>query len=233
MKRLMILLLALLLPLASFAEGGDSLAEGYTVQPTATPAPTPELPPLPDDPMLQNLVEIAQRIDLLAENARFMQYYAYGATQERIDAVSWGDHSRPQRVFHLGGQTLIDALYAGADPSQMLDFTRLELRRDLVEELPELLWGVREETELSLLSLLWRFKVFAAQEDGGCGLYLLLYENAAPVAVTWVAESGCVKMSACFMPDEALASAADAQAVSAWFAGQGMPEVAFEEVPLT
>lgn len=248
MKRLTILLLLLGLVLAcpAFSEEAaptavptpsptpDSVAEGYIAPATPTPVPTPEPPQLRDDPMLLNVVEIAHRIDILAESKLFMQTYTYGmVTQEQIDAASYGSHVRPSRVFHLDGQTLIDALYAGADPSQMLDFTRPELRRDLVDELAEILWGRREDMEITLLSLLARFKIFALEGAEGCGLYILLYEEASPVAVTWVAEQGCVQMAAYFMPDEVLASADGAEAVSAWFAGVGMPAVTFEEVPLT
>lgn len=238
MKRLMILLAVLLACCAvAGAEDAaptatpDSVVEGGYA--TSTPTPTPELPPLRDDPMLLNIVEIAHRIDILAENERFMLYYTgLSAKDAQVEAVSYGDHSRPARVFHLSGQTLIDALYAGADASQMLDFTRLELRRDLVDELPEILWGRREEAELSLLYTLARYKVFAMEGASGCGVFFLLYENAAPVVVTWIGASGCIQAAGYFMPDAALAAVTDADALSAWFAGAGMPAVAFEEVPL-
>lgn len=248
MKRLTILLLLLGLVWAcpAFAEDAvptaqptpsptpDSIAEGYIAPATPTPVPTPEPPPLRDDPMLLNIVEIAHRIDILAESKLFMQAFTYGqVTQEQIDAASYGSHVRPAKVYHLNGQTLIDALYAGADPSQVLDFTRPELRRDLVDELAEILWGRREQTELTLLSLLSRFKIFALEGAEGCGLFIMLYEDASPVVVSWIAEEGCVQTAAYFMPDESLANASSAEDVSAWFSSVGMPAVAFEEVPLT
>lgn len=240
MKKLLIFLLMLVCASAAYAESAgptptpDSVVAGYTAPATPTPVPTPEPPPLRDDPMLLNVVEIAHRIDILAENERFMQYYSYGmATEEMIEAVSYGDHTRPARAFHLPGQALIDALYAGADPSQMLDFTRPELRSDLVGELAELLWGRREEIELSILSLLGRYKVFALEGAEGCGVFFMLYEEAAPVMVTWTADHDCVSVSAVFMPDENLAAVGSAEELSAWFAAKGMPVVVFEEVPLT
>lgn len=242
MKWFLMLLCAMLLAVPAMAEDAaptvtpepDSVVEGgYEAPATPTPVPTPEPPPLPDDPMLQNVVEIAQRIDILAENELFMSQYNYGmATDEQIEAVSYGDHTRPARAFHLSGQTLIDGLYAGAAEADMLDFTRPELLDDLVSELPELLWGRREETELSLLTVLARYKVFALEREPGCGLFFLLYENAAPVLVTWIAGNGCVDTGAWFMPDEALAAVSTAEEMSAWFAEMGMPAVTFEEVPL-
>lgn len=243
MKRLIALLLCLLMALPALAEEAptptpapisDSIAEGYIAPATATPAPTPELPPLGDDPMLQNIVEIAHRIDLLAESQLFrVQYINSVVTDEMIDAVAYGDHSRPAQVFHMDGQQMINALQAGLEPSQRLDFTRPELIRDLVDELPELLWGTREDTERHVLSVLWRYKVFAAPDAEGCGVFFMLYDGASPILVTWMANEGCVKVSACFMPDEALTAVKDAQGAAEWFASKGMPAVTFEEVPLT
>ena len=241
-KLILVFLCALLLALPVFAEEAvatatptpNSIAEGYVAPATPTPAPTPELPPLRDDPMLINVVEIAHRLDILAENEMFLRYsFSAVVTKEMIEGVSYGDHTRPARVYHLDGQALIAALYAGADPSQIPDFSRMELRRDLVDELPELLWGRRESVELALLSTFSRYKVFALPGAEGCGIFILLYEDASPVMVTWKAYNDCADASAFFMPDEVLAAAADAEDVSAWFAGKGLPAVAFEEVPLT
>ena len=242
MKRLLFLLVMVLMICPALAEEAvptvtpepDSVVEGgYNAPATSTPVPTPEPPPLRNDPLLLNAVEIAHRIDILAENEVFMSYYTYGMVNDaQIEAVSYGDHTRPARAFHLKGQTLIDGLYAGAAEAEMLDFTRPELMNDLVSELPEILWGRREENELSLLTLLARYKVFAMEEAHGCGLFFLLYEDGSPVLVTWFAGNGCVNAGAWFMPDEALAAVTTAEEMSAWFAGRGMPSVAFEEVPL-
>ncbi len=217
-------------PAATPVPETDSIVEGYA---TATPVPTPELPPLRDDPMLQHVVEIAHRIDLLAESKLFIPYTAGRVEKELIDAVSSGDHSRPERVYHLDGAALIDALFAGADPAQMPDFTRPELLSDLVEELPEMLWGRREERELYLLSTLSRYKIFASEGAQGCGLFVLLYREATPVLVIWTGWNDCAKVAAFFMPDANLAAAASGEDVAAWFSGIGMPAVLFEEVPLT
>lgn len=242
MKYFLMLLCALLLVTPAMAEEAnpavtpepDSVVEGgYEAPATPTPVPTPEPPPLRDDPLLQNVVEIAHRIDILAENEAFMFQYTYGmVNEEQIEAVSYGDHSRPARAFHLNGQALIDALYAGTDRVDMLDFTRPELLSDLVGELPEILWGRREDAELSILNMLARYKVFALEEAQGCGMFFLLYEEGSPVLVTWMAVNGCVDASAFFIPDDELAAATNAEMVADWFAGKGMPTVPVEEVPL-
>ncbi len=214
------------------AKQADSVVEGGIATPT--PTPRPELPPLRDDAMVINLVEISQRIDLLAKNERFMGAFNFAAlADEDIARLTRGDHTRPRVVYHVSGDQLIQGLYAGQDASSMLDFTRPELLRDLVGELPEMLWGRRESAELSMLSHLARFKVFAAPEKSGCGLYMLLYEDATPIVVSWYAQQGAVEMAAFFMPIAELEAVASADDMAAWFAAQGMPEVVFEEVPLT
>ena len=244
MNKLLLLLLAAMLALPAFAEDAapiaeptpvpqtDSIVEGYI--PPAKDDSAQELPPLRDDPMLQHVVEIAHRLDLLAENKLFASYYIpVSIPTAAVEAVSYGDHTRPMKVYHLNGGVFIDALYAGADPALIPDFTRTELRRDLVGELPNLLWGKREETELYLLTLLARFKIFASNDAEGCGIFFLLYEDASPVMVTWEAYNGCVSVAAYFMPDAKLAAVSDTEAMSAWFASFGLPFVPFEEVPLT
>ena len=242
MKKLLLLLLVVLAlpalaeeaPTPTPAPATDSIAEGYAAAATATPAPTPELPPLRDDPMLQNIVEIAHRIDLLAESKLFCSYYVASAVPpETIESVSRGDHTRPEKIYHLEGQTFVDALYQGADASQIPDFSRPELRRDLVGDLPMHFWGVRTADEMHVLSVLSRYKVFALPGAEGCGVFFLLYREATPVMVTWEACNDCVDVAAFFMPDERLEAVATAEEMSAWFASFAMPQVEFEEVPLT
>lgn len=241
LRRCILLLLLLALPVLAAGEtlpastpvpASDSLAEGYVAPATPTPQPTPEAPPLRDDPMLINAVELAGRIDLLAENELFRNLYlTIYLEDEAIEALSWGDHVRPQRVCHMQGRQVMDALNAGSEAP--VDFMRPEFLRDLALELPEIFWGRREETELAVLYLISRSKTFALPGAEGFGLFILLYEEAAPVAVSWHAQRDCVQMSAFFVPDKNLAGVRTPKELSAWFADFGMPLVVFEEVPLT
>lgn len=244
MRNLLSILLVILLCMSAACAEDVASGSDLTATPTpaqdnvfppmsakATPTPRPTEAPLPEDPFMANAVEIARRIGQLAQSERFMWYYDYsGATQEQIEAVAGGDHTMPARVFHISGEQLIVGLYSGAEAGAMLDFTRVELQRDLVSSLPEMLLGVREETELSLIYLLARYKTFACDTAAGCGLYIMLYEDATPIVLPWYAENGAVKISAFFMPDAALTACTDAAEVSAWFAGKGLPAVTFEEV---
>lgn len=203
-----------------------------TTRPIATATPRPTDAPLPADPFIANAVEIARRIDLLAESRLFMSEWDFsGATQEQIDAVAAGDHTNPARIFLLRGETLVETLTAGApEGSAAIDLNRVEIRRDLVEALPDMLLSPLDEVERSLIATLSRYKVFAHSEAQSCGVLILLYADATPVLETWYADRGAVKIAAWFLPDDALADCATAEDVTAWFAGQGMPPAALEEV---
>lgn len=240
MKRLISLAMTLMLPFcfaaaeaptATPAPRTDSVIEGYA---TPTPAPTPELPPLRDDPVIANIVEIAHRIDQLAESELYMRYLTMNEEERKIaEQISAGDHTQPLRAYHLSGEALIAALFAGAQPEQIPDFSRFELARDLVEELPSIMWGTRESQEISMLNHLARYKIFALEGASGCGLFVLMYREATPVVIPWVAENGVMKVAAFFMPDEGLRAAETQDEVANWFKDVGMPAVQFEEVPLT
>ncbi len=197
---------------------------------TATPRPTDA--PLPQDTFMANAVEIARRIDLLAKSEMFIYYWDYSSlTMKEIEALTRGDHTNPVRMYEMTGDDMLAALAENMPEGAVLpDLTRAEMRRDLVNALPDMLQGERSDDEMSLLHLLWRYKVFASEDREGCGLMLLLYGDAVPIAVTWHANSGAVSMAACFLPDEALQACMSAEEAAAWFAGKGMPAAAFKEV---
>lgn len=200
---------------------------------TATPRPTDA--PLPADPFVAHVVEIARRIDLLAKNEMFMAdqgYYSWGP-DPRIETLAGGDHTMPVRIFSILPGTLIDALYSGmpADAVRM-DFSRPELRRDLVESLPDMLTASMDEALVDMNNLLARYKVFAYDAPGQCGMLLLLYADATPVIETWYESEGAIRLSAWFLPDEALAACSSAEEVVTWFAAKGMPAAHFEEVEI-
>lgn len=205
------------------ATGGDAhpmMDDGVT------PTPRPTEAPLPEDPFLARVVEISRRMDMLSESTQFMWKYDYSySSQEQIEAVAGGDHRIPAQIFHLDGEQLID-LFAGSG----MDFTRPELLRSLVDELPMMLLGGGDEQSLYLTSRLARSVTFAFDTREKCGVYVLLYTDATPVMCPWTADGGAVQVSAWFMPDEALAACESAEEVSAWFMAKGMPAAAFEEV---
>ncbi len=241
LRRVLALLcvLCLCIPLA-LAE--ETVTPAPPAEPTPTPffapnvipteSPVPTAAPVEGNVFLTHAVEISHRISLLAGNPTFMMDYSYDETAKTfIESLIRGDHTMPAQMYHVSGEELIRALY-GENSEGMLDFTRPELRRDLVNSLPEILWGRREAIELSVLSHLSRYKAFADPDVEGCGFYVMLYGDATPILLTWYSEEGAVSVAAHFLPDEALVKCRTAEEVAAWFAGNGMPPVVFEEVVL-
>ena len=244
MKKLMaLLLLALLICVAAAAEEAtptpaptpvpDIIAQpDMTRRPMATATPRPADAPLPEDPFLGNAVEIARRLGQLADSSVFFDYCnRSGASAERWEAVTRGDHTMPARIFTLSGEELVRGL-SGGDPASApwLDLSRVELRRDLVNTIPEMMFIGMDNDDVNLIQSLGRYKVFAADRAEGCGVMVMLYEDGVPIVLVWYTDRGAVNIAAFFMPDETLEACGSAQDVSAWFASLRMPVVAFEEV---
>ena len=246
MKKLVLMLLALLLCAAAavaWAEAPtatpaptpvpDIIAqpEGFR-RPTVTATPRPEDAPLPEDPFIGHTVEIARRMDLLTKSSVYFNYFnRNGVSQERWEAVSRGDHTTPVRIFSLDGEALRMALTGGQpENSPWFDLSREELRRDMVTSLPDVMYVGMDAEDVRTCRLLARYKVYAADVPDGCGLLVLLYEDAVPVVSPWYSNAGAVCVCAFLMPDEALEACRTAEDVSAWFAGLNMPVVTFEEV---
>ena len=246
MKKLLLALLVLLVALAcvgmASAEGAptptpapvsDMIAQPEaTRQPIATATPRPADAPLPEDPFLYHAVEIARRVDMLAKSGPF---YAYCNTMQVSrtvwDAVSRGDHTTPSHIYSLSGETLLLGLTGGdPDAAPWFDLSRVELRRDMVSTLPDMMLIGMDNEVVNCVHLLARFKVYASDMPDACGLLVMLYEDATPMVLYWYSDSGAVQVSAFFMPDEMLEVCTCAEDVSAWFASLNMPLVAFEEV---
>lgn len=203
-----------------------------TRRPIETATPRPADAPLPEDTFLGHAVEIARRLGLMAESH---VYYSYcnrsGATRERWEAVSRGDHTTPACIFSLSGTELISGLTGGnPESAPWFDLTRPELRRDIVGTLPDMMFIGMDKEDVSLIKMLARYKIYAADVPDDCGLLIMLYEEGTPIVCYWYSNAGAVSISAFFMPDEALGACATTGDVSAWFAALGMPVVHFEEV---
>lgn len=246
MKKLVLMLLTLLL--CAGAACAENAAPTVTPSPTPVPemiaqpdvtrrpiqtaTPRPADAPLPEDSFLGNAVEIARRLDLLAESSVYFEYCnRSNATQERWDAVTRGDHTTPSRVFSLSGETLLMGLTGGNPASSpWFDLSRPELRRDMVGTLPDMMFIGMDTEDVRLIKMLARYKVFASDMEDSCGLLVMLYDGGTPIVLYWYADQGAVSISAFFMPDEVLEACGSAEDVSAWFARMNMPVVAFEEV---
>lgn len=243
MKKLMLILLAAAMLM------GCALAEAPTETPAPTPSsdliavpdatrrpietatPRPADAPLPADPFLGHAVEIARRLDLLADSGVFYTYCnRSGASPEVWDFVSRGDHTTPAHIYTLSGETLMLGL-TGGDPSDTpwFDLSRTPLRRDIVATLPDMMFVGMDKEVVSCIRMLARYKIFASDMPDDCGLMVMLYDDGTPIVLHWYSERGAVSISAYFVPDAALEACASAEDVAAWFAGLNMPLVTFEE----
>lgn len=211
----------------------DMLAQpDATRRPITTATPRPADAPLPEDVFIGNAVEIARRMDMLAKSGTFYDYCnRTGASKTLWDATTRGDHTMPVRMYSLSGENLVAALTAGVpEGAAVLDLSRVDIRHDLVSTLPDMLFVGRDGEEVSLIQGLGRYKVFAADIPEGCGILVLLYEDAVPIVCYWYTDRGAVSISAFFLPDETLAACDSPEAAADWFQTQGMPAAVFEEV---
>ncbi len=214
------------------ASGKAKKAPPATPRPISTATPSPTYAPLPQYEFLGNAVEIARRLGLLAGSG---PYYTYcnrsGATQEQWDFVTRGDHTTPARIFALSGETLVAGLTGGnLEAAPFFDLSDVHLRRDLMATLPDMMFQGMDREIVSCCKSLARYKIYAADAPGTCGLLVMLYADATPIVLHWYADAGAVCIVAFFMPDAALEACQTAEDVSAWFAGLRLPVVAFEEV---
>lgn len=206
-----------------------------TRQPIATATPRPADAPLPEDTFLGNAVEIARRLGMLAESEPFFTYCnRSGATREMWDDISRGDHTMPDRIFALDCETLLMGLTNGnPESAPWFELSRVELRRDMVSTLPEMMFIGMDKEVVNCIKMMGRYKVYAPTDGSyqdGAGLLVMLYDGGTPIVLWWYADRGAVSISAFFLPNEMLEACTTADDVSAWFASLNMPLVPFEEV---
>lgn len=188
MKKLICALLALLLMIpAALAEGENTL--------------------------LRYAVELGWELDALAEDEeRSKQYTADPEILEMVRSYGAGSHDKPCEVRAVN---LDDALEMMPEEYRSLPEN---VQRQLLNALPRLLvqasintYGVKAVVANTIL----RANVtFAAEQAEGQGLWVLLYEDAASVAVSWYAENGAVHMEASFLP-EGMDTMLDTRAIAA------------------
>jgi len=188
MKRLLMILLALLLMIpAALAEGENTL--------------------------LRHAVELGRELDALAEDEeRSKQYTADPEILEMVRSYGAGSHDKPCEVRAVN---LDDALEMMPEEYRSLPEN---VQRQLLNALPRLLvqasintYGVKAVVANTIL----RTSVtFAAKSNAARGIWFLMYDDAAPVAVAWYAENGAVHMEASFMP-EAIVEGIDTRVIAA------------------
>ncbi len=242
-KMLLPLMLMLLLASAALAESPTPTPTATPVpdliaQPDATPrpittaTPRPADAPLPEDVFIGHAIELARRVDMLAESSVYFTYNNLANVSEECwELVSRGDHTTPSRIFSLSGEALHQVLTGGDEQSATwFDLSRPELRRDMVHALISMMQMKLDSDAHMATSFLARAKVFVWDGPDSCGFLVLLYEDAVPAVISWYSDQGALQMSAYLLPDEALEACVSAEDVAAWFESWNMPRVTFEEV---
>ena len=145
--------------------------------------------------------ELARELDARAENETDVR--SYSLSEREVDMIlGWGagSHDTPTDVLMLDLSMFMDAL-AQEIPADAPEAGRLMLHRRLGDVLLQAAINAGGATRVVASSVARRNATFAAPVMNDSGLFLLLYEDATPVGVSWYAQEGAVSMTAVFLPD--------------------------------
>ena len=176
MKKLILMLLILMMTLsAAFAEGENTL--------------------------LRYAIELGRELDALADDeAHARQYTAEPEVLEIVRSYGEGNHDTPIEVREASLDevlAMMPTLTAGmseAGTRQMQNMLPRMLLQSCINS-----FGVKMVVANTILHVDVTFALPGAE---GQGLWVLAYENAAPIGVAWYAENGAVHMEAVFLPDD-------------------------------
>ena len=165
---------------------------------------------LAEDTLLARAVSLSQQMTERAGNEAWLPWMTDDATV-RSTVMQWGMENRDEPRLILEAEAAMPETQA--------------LAAQLVAPLGAF--------TLSAASIVQTEVIFAANLEGS-GFYLLLYDRAAPVLVSWYAERGAVGMCASVLPFDDLSACATAEEATAWFSAHGvsLPMKQAQETPL-
>ena len=152
---------------------------------------------------------LAAELDALAENEAYIKELSL--EEQVVDMIlGWGagNHDTPARVLMLDFSMFMGALVQEI-PAEAPEAGRVMLHRSLGQVLLQAATNAGGADMVAASAVARTTTTFAAPVLNDSGVFLLLYEDATPVGVSWYAEEGAVSMTAVFLPD---ATAADGQA---------------------
>lgn len=182
---------------------------------------------LAENPLADKAVELVQRMDALAGNATYRACISVtgGEMGRMVDAFAAGDHDQPRMMVAVDISEFTELVMgqvatfdAALDP-----VAQEELLSKMASSVVLQLVSARGASTLAAVNSMMTGTIFAMEGEEARGVYLLLYENATPAAVSWTAKSGAVSMTAMFLPDDDLAACSSAQAVDDWFTARDVP----------
>lgn len=184
---------------------------------------------LAEDDLVDQAVTLVQRMDALAGNATYRACISVsgGEMGRMVDEFAAGDHEQPRMVIAVDISEFTEQVMgqvatfdAALDP-----VAREELLSKMANSVVLQLVSAKGVNTLAAVNSMTTGTIFAREGEEARGVYLLLFEDATPAAVSWTARNGAASMTAMFLPDDELAACQSAQAVDDWFEARDVPVV--------
>ena len=183
----------------------------------------------------QKGLEVVALLDEMVQNDTYVQLYTASAEiQEIVETVASGDYTEPSVVYQISfsGENL-SALAENMGGSVSMDGMSPELTRAVEQKLIgaviSQINAMGGATNLAAMSICTAGKTFVNEELSEDVIYLYVYENAAPTAVTFIkGDDGTVSATGTFLLCEELNTESE-QSVSEFFGELGVEVSAISE----
>lgn len=183
----------------------------------------------------QKGLEVVALLDEMVRNDTYLQLYTSSAEiQEIVETVATGDYTEPSAVYKLSlpGESL-SALAETMGSNVSMEGMSPELTRAVEQKLIGVVISQVNAMEgaanLAAMSVCTAGKTFVNEEISEDLIYLYVYEDAAPAAVTFVrGDDGTVSATGTFLLCEDLNTESE-QTVSEFFAKLGTEVVVVTE----
>ena len=176
----------------------------------------------------QKGLEIVAILDEMVKSDSYLQLYtASPEIQEISKNIATGDYTEPLTVYQLSFSdgslgTLAEALGGNAGMEGMSEELARTVEQKMVGAVVSQVNAMGGATNLAAMSICTAGKTFVNEELSEDVIYLYVYENAAPAAVTFVrGDDGTVSATGTFLLSEELNTESE-QAVSEFFGELGV-----------
>lgn len=143
--------------------------------------------PAADKSLYAHGLEMVSAMQEMASSEQYLAYYSDGIatdTRDMIASAGAGDFSAPRSVYKV---SVLNSLYFTIDTDGLSDALAKQLESQMVSSLPQMI-NARGGTHMLAASSLCTFqKVFVSSEQVEKIIYLYTFEQAAPVAITFIA----------------------------------------------
>lgn len=175
----------------------------------------------------QKGLEVVALLNEMVQNETYVQLYtASTEIQEIVETVAAGDYTEPSAVYQilLSGEslsTLAEAMGGNASMDGMSPELTRAVEQKLIGAVISQINAMGGATNLAAMSVCTAGKTFVNEEISEDLIYLYVYEDAAPAAVTFVrGDEGTVSATGTFLLSEDLNTESE-QTVSEFFSELG------------